>query len=117
MRWPWVSRRAYDLLREQVEVYRVQMERSEERAKTAMDTLIRMKRLEAGVSETPREKRKDRPVPPPEFEAYVRKFSSPHLRSQIRSQAMKRVLAGTETWEQIMAEVNGGESGRESGGA
>ena len=99
-----MSRRAYDLSREQVGFYREQAEAAVARADRYMEALIRLKRLEAGVSEIPRTERVKMDRPPKEFEEYVSGFANEHMRRLLREKGIDRVKAG-ETWESVMADI------------
>ncbi|KKK96106.1 hypothetical protein LCGC14_2666110 [marine sediment metagenome] len=97
MSWPWVSRRAYDLLLHNVE-----------RLETQNDKLIeaatRQRRFEAGMTETPRPERKPLEPMPHELRQHIKGWGGSGTQRMQHSQAYRRHHQG-ESWVEIMADM------------
>lgn len=109
MTWPWVSRRAYELVVEERALLREQL--SEARAQIA-----RYINRDMGISDTPRPQyppQAQRPAAiPPDLERLIGGFQSEALRVAIRDQCRMRYADGSN-WDEITSEVNrqlGGEA-------
>ena len=93
MTWPWVSKRAYDLVAEQ--------------NTKMLDELLRIRRREAGMPELPRAFRPEAQQPveiPDEVEALILQFSSEAVRTGVRDQYRIRMANGA-TPGQLHAEL------------
>tara|TARA_Y100000310_G_scaffold273098_1_gene288399 strand:- start:12245 stop:12580 length:336 start_codon:yes stop_codon:yes gene_type:complete len=94
MRWPWVSRHAYDLVVEQ--------------NTKMLDELLRLRRREAGMPEQPRpDPRPEAQQPaeiPDEIEALINEFQSEGVRVVLREQYRIRVANGA-TPEKLHGEL------------
>ena len=86
MRWPWVSRRAYELLLEEREFLRGQIE-----------ALTRISRASHGLPEEPRKPKTKRPTDPVPVEILelIAGFGSGPVQSMIRGQVETMREAGT----------------------
>ncbi len=97
MKFPWVSRRAYDLLFHQVE-----------RLETQNDKLVedstRQRRFEAGMTETPRPERKPTEPMPYELTQHIKGWGGADTQRMQRNQAYRRHHQG-ETWDDIMTDL------------
>lgn len=93
VKWPWVSRRAYDLA---VERY----ERAEAQAKDLMDHLTRVSRREMGMPEQPRALPPREVEIPTAIEMLIRDYDSENVRVDLRRQVIAAHRAGTP-WDQI----------------
>lgn len=97
MRWPWVSRTAYDLLVN---------ERDHLRAETAAlrAEIVAIKRVGMGMRETPRERKKRAnamPEVPPEVRRYYEgRFQSSASEAEIERQCQEMALKGAP-WEEV----------------
>lgn len=96
-RWPWVSRRAYDLLLHDVERLEAQNDK-------LIDTITRQRRFEAGMAETPRPERKPLEPMPYELQEYIKGWASAATQKMQRSQAYRRHHRG-EPWDEIMDDM------------
>ena len=98
MKWPLISRRAYDiLLRDK--------ERLEAQNDKLMDNLTRQRRYEAGMAETPRPERKPAEPMPDELRQYIGGWPSKTRKLQMNS-AYRRYRSGQgESWPDIMADM------------
>ena len=98
MRWPWVSRTAYDLLLDERDRLRAKNDNWE-------DHMRRVERKDRGMTELPTERRKPVEPMPPELERVIEKFSSETIRQSLRNQArIARVREG-KPWSRIQAEL------------
>ena len=97
MSWPLVSRRAYDLLLDDVERLSTQNGK-------LIDDLTRQRRVEAGMTETPRPERKPIEPMPYEFQQHIKGWGGSGTQRMQRSQAYRRHQQG-ETWDEIMDDM------------
>lgn len=124
MKWPWVSRRAYDLLVEQ----NMALRRESETGQVSLDTFElaietlgdlkesnrqwadharRIERREHGMSELAREPRTPAQLEtmPQELREYIASFrDSPGIRKSMKAVAFQRHSAG-ESWDEIIEAV------------
>ena len=96
-RWPWTSCARLDDAVGQIEWLRT------ENAKLA-DALVRMERVEHGMSETPRVPRPEPAPMPRKLEIYLSGMATPSLKKMARSEAIRRNRAG-QSWDDIVADV------------
>ena len=97
IRWPWVSRRAYDLAIERAE-------RAEARVKELTDQIVRMARRARGMSEiTPAGKERPASPVPSEIERHIQAYEDPLIRSEIRRAIIRRLEAGEAPGEILKA--------------
>ena len=115
IRWPWVSRRAYDLLgvvNEQVVAQNAML----------IADLTRIRRFESGLTEVRRPERAALEPMPQELYEYIKGWGSEAIRREQRAQAYRRHQRG-EKWDDIKADMmapdvprdTGLEQGEESG--
>ena len=97
MKQLWVSRLAYDTLESE-------RDRLVEQNKELIESLTRVKRFEAGMTETPRAPRKALEPMPEALNADIMAGSDGGIRRMRRSTYMKRNVRG-ESWDSIMADV------------
>ncbi len=97
MKWPWVSRRAYDVLIDERDRLRVQNAE-------LLEHVQRMDRVEHGVAETPRKPREDFGRPPKLLDDYINGFASPALRKEMHDRKWRMRAKGT-AWEAIQAMI------------
>lgn len=120
MRWPWVSRERYEELkserdrlrerphRETVEQVRDERDRLREQVDQLQDNLTRIKRAQAGLSETPRPDRPQRKPMPTDLREYIDAFGNPSIRKQMRDECLRAHARG-RPWNDIKDEVLGDE--------
>jgi hypothetical protein len=101
LRWPWVSRLAFDTLAEDRDRLREQNDHLIDKIGEAMEHMKRMDRLEHGVMETPRAPRPDIGPMPPRLLEHCNSWASPAQKKIARDMAYKRRRNG-ESWEHIM---------------
>jgi len=97
MRWPWVSRLAY-------ETVCAERDRLMAQNDTFVAHLTRMDRVDRGLSETARIPRAALVPMSPELRGYIDAFASPAIRKAMRDQAYRRHASG-QSWETIFAAV------------
>jgi hypothetical protein len=102
MKWPWVSRRAFDMVVEERDRLRVMNDQ-------LMDHVKRINRVEHGLGELPRAKREPIETMPKQLRDYIDGFASAPLRVELRDLAFQRRIDG-ESWEEIIATLMQGES-------
>lgn len=98
MRWPWVSRLAYENATNTMEYFKEQNER-------LMDQMARMHRRLAGLPEVPRDARPPVEPMPESVLSYCNSLSNKAMQKVARDAAMKRHAAG-EAWEAIMLDLH-----------
>lgn len=100
MKWPWVSRRAYDaVLEERDRLLQGQRDLREDLT-TLRDHLMRVDRREHGMTETPRESKPDPGPIPKEIDEQIMGYLSSSTRNQMRRECRRLAREG-KTWEQI----------------
>lgn len=122
MRWPFVSRRAYDLLADQIrrmrkecaadhtptDAYELALEtitELKESNRTWADHARRLERKDHGMTEVPREARLTNNDPMPEaLRDYITSFGDSRTIKNNRAVAYQR-HSGGESWEKIIADV------------
>lgn len=104
MKWPWVSRLAYDAVVSERDHLRIQLNQMALDRASVVAQLTRISRREAGLPEIPREARPPLTPMPPELVEYIRGFAGQSLQKTMRDQAYIRNAKG-ESWESIMADV------------
>ena len=97
MRWPWVSRLAYDTVRGE-------SDRLREQNAQLLAHITRMDRVEHGLGETPRPERLALQPMPGELKAYIASFATPAIQKTMRDQAYRRHAKG-QSWETIAQDV------------
>ena len=96
-RWPWTSVARLDDAREEIVYLRA-------RVADLTDQLVRIHRVENGLTETPRP---PRPVPEPipkEFLELCMRYASPTIQREMRNAGIKASARG-KSWAAIIAEV------------
>jgi len=101
MKWPWISRRAFDIVVEQRDNLAEQYEK-------LLDHITRMDRNEHGLTETPREPKKTLDAMPRVLVTYLQGFSSAPLRKQMETEMWAKRRTGV-SWEQIQTHILKGE--------
>lgn len=104
MSWPWVSRRAYDLLADErdralqmCDAIRMSHERLTEHMK-------RIDRVEHGLSEQPRTPKAVPDPMPDELKKYIDGYDNSSVRAELRREATNRYRGGTP-WDVIRREI------------
>lgn len=97
MKWPWISRRAFDLVCEERDRLRVQVD-------SLLDHTKRMDRNEHGLHEIPREQKPPLDPAPPELSEYIKGFAFKGFRQRMWKNAISRRARG-ESWAEIMASI------------
>jgi hypothetical protein len=97
MKWPWVSRGAF-------EAVCGERDRLIEQNGKLLDHVKRVDRAEHGLAEVPREPRKKIESMPDDLAEHLNAFADPSIRRAQRNEAYKRHLAG-ESWEAIKREA------------
>ena len=92
--WPWTSvARLYDA-KEEIERLRAQNDK-------LTDALVRLKRFESGMAETPRPPKREVLPMPPELKEHFKAIKNSSIRKELRDRAYKRHGRG-EPWEKIV---------------
>lgn len=104
MSWPWVSRGRLEDAQERIRELREDLEREREQVKELQESIVRIGRRQAGMSEEPREPRPRLEPMPREIHEYIDGFANPSIRKQMRDQLYRRHGAGTG-WGEMMAEI------------
>jgi hypothetical protein len=99
VRWPWVSRAAFDVVVDERDRLRGQVEKLQEH-------VIRMDRVEHGTSEVPREPRPAMEPMPKELLEYCNSYGDARIRKTMRDAAFKQHRQGVP-WSQIKLEIMG----------
>ena len=99
MRWPWVSRRAYDAVVDQKDALLDQNSK-------LIDHLSRKSRFEAGMSETPRPPPKVREPMPEVLRENIAGGADSSMRRMRRTELERRYSRG-ESWDVIVDDVLG----------
>lgn len=98
MKWPLVSRRAYDVVVEE-------RDRLREKVDDLTGAVVRMQRWEKGMSETPRQPKKPTQPMPKELVAHCQGFRDPRTRRMERNGLLRRHVVNGESWDDIAADV------------
>jgi len=93
IRWPWVSRRAYDVLVDERDRLRTQND-------MLLDHVKRIDRTEHGLGELPRPQRPVVDPMPTELRKHIEGFADPRVRKTIRDQCYRRHASGVK-WSVI----------------
>ena len=104
MKFPLVSRLAYDNVASERDYLRLRVNTVELDRASVVAQLTRISRREAGLPETPKEARKPMEPMPPALAEYIRGFAGQSLQKSMRDQAYIRCAKG-ESWDSIMADV------------
>ena len=96
LRWPWVSRLAFDA---------VSAERDRLLAENArlLDHVTRMERADRGLSEVPRQPRPPMEPMPRDLAEHIAGYDNPTVRVELRRTCFRR--ARNESWDAIKADV------------
>lgn len=94
MRWPWVSRIAYDLLLDERDRLRAKNDNWE-------DHVRRVKRKEKGMTELPAEKKVPLEPIPGEIERIIQKFGSEATRQGVRNNVLMARHRQGQPWSKI----------------
>ena len=78
MKWPFISRTAYDLLINE-------RDRMREQVDDLQDHVQRITRRQEGMTESPREAKRSIEAIPPELEAIIMRFGSEQTRTDMRN--------------------------------
>lgn len=100
MNWPWVSRRAYDVVIDE-------RDRLREQNDALLDHIRRVDRIEHGVPELPRQPRPAFEPMPQELLHYINSYGDERFQKMQRDEAYKRHHKLGQPWSRIMAEVMG----------
>lgn len=106
MKWPFISRRAYDLLVEQRNLALQECDRLRQMHVKLTDHITRIDRIEHGVSEQPRPPKKELEEMPDKLKRYIDGYGNSSQRGELRRLAKKRYREGTP-WDTIRREVMG----------
>tara|TARA_R110002074_G_scaffold3352_2_gene17944 strand:- start:3660 stop:3971 length:312 start_codon:yes stop_codon:yes gene_type:complete len=98
MKWPWVSRMAYDLIVEERDRLRAKNDSWE-------DHVRRTDRKEKGMTELPAQKKAPPEPIPPDLAYVIDKFSSETTRQLLRNQARIAHSREGKKWSEIRAEL------------
>jgi len=99
IRWPWVSRLAYDQLLVDNEYLKTRLE-------VVFDQSMRIRRFESGLAETPRPVKAIVESMPPALYQYINGWKSESTRREQRAQAYRRHAHGRgESWKDIMDDM------------
>lgn len=97
MKWPWVSRLAYDTIA-------ADRDRLREENARLLEHVTRMDRIEHGVGETPRQPRAPiEPIPKDLYE-HIQKFSTASMRKFLEDTCQRRRRAG-QPWDRIQRDI------------
>lgn len=109
MRWPWTSRARLDDLQDQVAWLR-------EQNSELVDKLARVKRFQAGMTETPGGTRRELEPMPVELLQHINAFATQSTRRMLSGQAYRAHARG-ESWPSIAQRIMGGENDAETAGS
>ena len=98
MKWPFISRTAYDLLINE-------RDRMREQVDDLQDHVQRITRRQEGMTESPREAKRPIEAIPPELEAIIMRFGSEQTRTDMRNQARISRHRDARAWSEITAEL------------
>ena len=98
IRWPWVSRTAYDLVIEERDRLRAQNDEW-------LDHARRVSRREKGMTELPPQPRKPQEPIPSSLNYIIDKFGSEQVRQNLRNNARIAHHRGGKAWSEITAEL------------
>jgi len=107
MKWPWVSRRAYDLALEE-------LHRLREQNTGLYEHFKRMDRTEHGLGEVPRPARTAIEAMPETIQEYISGFAGQQTQKQMRDQCWRRHGRG-EAWASIEADLQAKEKADDEG--
>ncbi len=96
-RWPWTSMARLDDAKETIERLRAEVDK-------LTDALIRQQRFERGMTEAPRQPRKELLPMPEKLKEYLDGIGSASIQREIMSRAYKRHGRG-EGWDGIMKDL------------
>lgn len=111
MKWPWVSRRALDVLERERERLLADLERAHAELERLTDAIVRISRREHGMTEVPREPRAPLDAMPRELREHIESWGSRETREGLRTEAWRRRRDGQQ-WEEIAGDML---PGREDG--
>lgn len=98
MRWPWVSRTAYDLLLNERDRLRVKNDTWEDHVK-------RVERKDRGMTELPTKKKEPMEPIPSDLAYVIDKFASETTRQSLRNQARIARTREGKAWSEIKAQL------------
>ena len=100
MKWPWVSRLAYELVTDERDRLRAQVD-------GLLDQTARLARRSLNLPERPPALHEAKPIEVPgEVEEIIERFASEAVRDALRAQCIARMRSDrTETWGRIRAEL------------
>jgi hypothetical protein len=104
MKWPWVSRLAFDTVVSEATYLREQLSQAALAHAALEKNLVRISRSEAGLTEEPRQPREPIGPMPDELVKYIAGFDRRETRREMTSEAWRRRGRGIP-WETIKAEV------------
>ncbi len=105
MRWPWVSRLAYDDLKERCVRLEQLVEQKDARIGEVTSELVRLVRHQSGMSETPKPPRPAADPMPASVEALIRSGSNPSIQRMVRGDAYRANARGI-SWAEIEAKLS-----------
>ena len=97
MKWPWVSRRAYDVLESE-------RDRLREQNDALFDHFKRMDRVEHKLGEAVRPPRPEPEPMPILVRNYIKGFANPQIQKTVEEQCKRRYRNG-ESWAKILKEI------------
>jgi len=98
IRWPWVSRTAYDLVIEERDRLRLQNDEW-------LDHARRVQRRKSGMTELPPQPREPQQPIPSSLTYVIDKYESEHVRQNLRNSARIAHHREGRAWSEIQAEL------------
>lgn len=103
IRWPWVSRLAYDQVRGERDRLLADVERLDARVASLVDQVVRIQRSTQGMTEVPREQRQMQPMPS-EIREIVMSAGDSRIRAMQIREAWRRYQEAGD-WNVVMADM------------
>ena len=98
IKWPWVSRLAYDTVAAERDRLRDQNDK-------LIDHITRIDRASQGLTETPRQPKPQQEPMPAELREYIMSFPNKGYQSMMWKAAWDRRLKHHESWDEITKDV------------
>lgn len=107
MRWPWVSRRAYEVVLDEYSRAREDRDRLMAQITTLTDQIVRIQRFSQGMMETPREPRVAEPMPA-DIQKQIMSVSDDRIRRMQTREAYK-IYGQHRSWDAVRSRMAPGD--------
>lgn len=101
MKWPWVSRLAFELLERELQARDREIERLNGRIDDLLDHRKRLQRVEKGIREEPRGAKAEREQVPDEIRRLIMSFDSEAVQRQLENDVRRAREERKLTWSEI----------------